>query len=69
MVKFRSDYVMDISIKFVSILEIWNLRYLKHNLDNQTYRPCTILFCFNLDTASFSKGFNTFNYVFHQIHC
>ena len=66
MTKFNPTELSD-QILLVSILQILNLRYFRSFLIIKYIGFESIIFAINLDVASSSKIFNTFDYVFLSI--
>ena len=52
---------------FVSMLQIWNLRYSRHFWIIKCISFKSIIFAINFDATSSSKIFNIFYYVFLSI--
>ena len=66
MVNYDPIYSSD-QILFASMLQIYNLRYFKYFWIIKCVGIKPIIFAINLDALSFSKVFNTFNFVFLSI--
>ena len=66
MTKFNPIESLD-QILFVSMLHIWNLGYSRHFWINNYVDVEPAFFTINLDIVSFSKVFNTFDFVFISI--